>query len=190
MWLRLSQKRAAVDVNLNIASRCFYLAYRAHRIFNFVWFLPSQPQDSEGSPCYSSKYIFQFKQFVFIVHACIVNYRSRVSGVRQVGLGLIIPYGQCLSGHVIRAKKWGFSRLFASNTSPRWTDREGLEKGRTGTRQGSPLRFTAGLQSISRGFVPRFSWTGPMLPHNSEEWTCFVVQTVRPSRGSNDLVEN
>ena len=37
-------------------------------------------------------------------------------------LGLIIPRGQSVLGHVIQAKMW------ASDTSPKWIDREGLGK--------------------------------------------------------------
>ena len=40
-----------------------------------------------------------------------------------------------MSGHVVQAKIWGVFRPFVSDTSPKWTDREGLGKCPTGTRQ-------------------------------------------------------
>ena len=52
-------------------------------------------------------------------------------------LGLIIPSGQSVSGHVVQAK------MFASDTSPKLIDPEGRGKRRTWTRQGlrSSLQF-------------------------------------------------
>ena len=91
LWLRLSQERAAEDVNLNIASRCFYLAVLivSLTLFDFYPLSPKILKVLLVTPV--SIKISQFKQFVFIVHACIVNYRSRVSRVRQVGSALPSP---------------------------------------------------------------------------------------------------
>ena len=52
-------------------------------------------------------------------------------------LGLIIPSGQSVSGHVVQAK------VFASDTSPKLIDQERLGKRFTWTRQGlrSSLQF-------------------------------------------------
>ena len=46
-----------------------------------------------------------------------------------LSLGLIIPRGLCVSGHVVRA-------IFVSDTSPKRIDQEGLGRRSSGTRHG------------------------------------------------------
>ena len=58
------------------------------------------------------------------------------------------PRGQFVLGHLVWAKKW-VSRKFASDTSPKWIDRKGLGKRRTGTREGTDHRK---LSSITWNF--------------------------------------
>ena len=59
------------------------------------------------------------------------NWRKPHRILFALSLGLIIPRGQFVSGHVVLAKP----RPFTSDMSPKWIDREGLGERRTGTRQ-------------------------------------------------------
>ena len=62
----------------------------------------------------------------------------------------------------------GFPRPFVSDTSPKWIDREGLEKSRTGTRQG------LWLSSVSCMFGGKFSPVFPTNGKRSSRWILFV----------------
>ena len=81
-------------------------------------------------------------------------------------LGLIIPSGQSVSGHVVQAK------MFASDTSPKLIDPEGRGKRRTWTRQGlrSSLQFavhgwTAGRASSGKWLTARVFPLKIVQPH-------------------------
>ena len=66
LWLRLSQERAAEDVNLNIASRCFYLAVLIVSLTLFD-FYPLSPKILKVLLVTPVSKFPSFKQFVFFV---------------------------------------------------------------------------------------------------------------------------
>ena len=58
-------------------------------------------------------------------------------------MGLIIPHGKCVSGHVVRA-----SFFFFSDTPPKCLDRDCVGRRRTGNRHGNVYRSVREKQGI------------------------------------------
>ena len=57
-------------------------------------------------------------------------------------LGLIIPSGLCVSGHVVRA-------IFVPDTSPKRIDQEGLGRRSSGTRLGGAQEYAPAMWTAS-----------------------------------------